>query len=68
MDNFRSLRGYGWKNFNVMKNWKQKKGQTNCVKSFLNSISSGEPTIAFDQLVEVGSASIDIDEIIRNQS
>tara|TARA_B110000008_G_C16970208_1_gene563621 strand:- start:1177 stop:3327 length:2151 start_codon:yes stop_codon:yes gene_type:complete len=68
LDNFRSLRGYGWKNFNVMKNWKQKKGQTNCVKSFLNSISSGEPTIAFDQLVEVGSASIDIDEIIRNQS
>ncbi len=68
LDNFRVLRGYNWRDFNVMKNWTQKKGQANCVKSFLNSISSGETTIAYDELVEVASASIDIDEIIRNQS
>jgi predicted dehydrogenase/threonine dehydrogenase-like Zn-dependent dehydrogenase len=68
LDNFRILRGYGWKNFKVMKNWQQEKGQGNCVKSFLDSIASGEPAIAFDELFEIASTSIDIDEIIRNQS
>jgi predicted dehydrogenase len=68
LDNFRVLRGYGWENFKVMRNWRQEKGQVECVRSFLNSIKLGKEAITFDELYEVASVSMDIDEIIRNKS
>lgn len=67
LDNFRILKGYGWKNFNKIKNWKQNKGNENCVKAFVNSLKTGEELIPIDEIFEVASASLDIAEQIRNQ-
>ena len=38
--NFRSMQGHGWHNFRKLNLWKQNKGQTECVKAFLESVSS----------------------------
>ena len=68
LDNFRVLRGFGWKNFKTMRTWQQDKGQKNCVKSFLNGIKTNKPAIPFNELYEVASLSIDIAENLRKQS
>ncbi len=39
IDNFKSLTGYGFKNFTKMKLWSQDKGHENCLSQFINSIS-----------------------------
>ena len=67
LDNFRVLRGYGWKSFKIMRTWIQDKGQANCVQSFLNGLKANEPAIPFNELYEVASVSLDIAEKLRNQ-
>ena len=67
LDNFRILKGYGWKNFKTMRTWTQDKGQNNCIKSFLNDINQHKTTIPFDELYEVALSSIDIAENLRKQ-
>ncbi len=67
LDNFRILKGYGWKNFKTMRTWTQDKGQNNCIKSFLNDINQHRTTIPFDELYEVALSSIDIAENLRKQ-
>lgn len=67
LDNFRKLRGFGWKGFNKMNTWSQNKGQTNCVKAFMQSIRDGkENPIPVNEIFEVARASIDIAEVLRN--
>jgi predicted dehydrogenase len=68
LDNFRVLRGFGWKNFRKMRTWHQDKGQKNCIKSFLDGIKTNRPAIPFNELYEVASLSIDIAENLRKQS
>jgi predicted dehydrogenase len=68
LDNFRVLRGFGWKNFKTMRTWQQDKGQKNCVKSFIDGIKTNKPAIPFNELYEVASLSIDIAENLRKQS
>ncbi|MAV65408.1 MAG: dehydrogenase [Candidatus Marinimicrobia bacterium] len=68
LDNFRVLRGFGWKNFRRMRTWQQDKGQKNCIKSFLDGIKTNKPAIPFNELYEVASLSIDIAENLRKQS
>lgn len=68
LDNFRVLRGFGWKNFRIMRTWQQDKGQKNCIKSFIDSIKKNKPAIPFNELYEVASLSIDIAENLRKQS
>lgn len=61
LDNFRRLDGYGWKGFKCMKLWSQDKGQTACVKAFLDAIASGGlAPIAYDEIIEVARATIEI--------
>ena len=40
LDNFRSLKGFGWKGFSKMKTWKQDKGQSDLAKEFICSLTS----------------------------
>ena len=68
LDNFITLRGYGWKSFKRMKTWKQDKGQSECVKEFLNSIKSGKPIIPIQQIFEVASKTIDAADMLRSKS
>lgn len=65
LDNFRALRGYGWKNFRSMKSWKQEKGQDQCIKAFINSINSGSDAIPADELFEIAEITLSIAEILE---
>lgn len=67
LDNFRSLRGYGWKRFKKLNLWRQDKGQNHCVKAFTQAIQNvGNPLIPFEELIEVSRTSIDIAEAIQH--
>ena len=60
LDNFRKLKGYGWKGFSKMNLFKQDKGQFNCVAKFVEAIEKGTPSpISFEELIEVSKASIE---------
>ena len=66
LNDFRKLRGFGWKNFNKMNLWSQDKGQENCVKAFMNSIRDGGwNPIPQDEIFEVARISVDIAEMLR---
>ena len=66
LDNFRKLRGFGWKGFNKMNLWSQDKGQGNCVDAFMDSVREGrENPIPQDEIFEVARISVDIAEILR---
>jgi predicted dehydrogenase len=43
LDNFRKLRGFGWKGFNGMNLWRQDKGQRACAAAFVDSHCNGRP-------------------------
>lgn len=60
MDNFRSLRGFGWPGFKKMKLSRQDKGNAACAAAFIKAIQAGEPSpIPVDQLFEVSAATFD---------
>ena len=66
LDNFRKLRGFGWKGFSKMNLWSQDKGQINCVNAFMDSIREGdENPIPQDEIFEVARVSVDIAELLR---
>jgi predicted dehydrogenase len=61
LDNYRKLRGWGWKKFPHQSSWRQDKGQDNCIKAFIQRIIKGESSpITFDELMEVSKIIIDI--------
>ena len=66
LDNFRKLRGFGWKGFNKMNLWSQDKGQENGVDAFMESVREGiENPIPQDEIFEVARVSVDIAEMLR---
>ncbi len=60
LNNFRSLYGYGWPKFKKTKLFKQNKGQKECVRAFIDSISGANSPISFEELLEVSKISIEI--------
>jgi predicted dehydrogenase/threonine dehydrogenase-like Zn-dependent dehydrogenase len=61
LDNFRTLRGWGWPNFRMMKRWRQDKGATTMVEAFLASIREGKPApIPFEEILEVARTTVQI--------
>jgi predicted dehydrogenase/threonine dehydrogenase-like Zn-dependent dehydrogenase len=61
LDNFRSLRGFGWKGFKKMGGLHQDKGQKNCVRAFMDSITSNKAApIPFPELIEVARITVEI--------
>ena len=66
LDNFRKLRGFGWKGFNKMNLWSQDKGQDACVNAFIESVKEGgKNPIPQDEIFEVARVSVDIAEMLR---
>jgi len=54
LDNFRTLRAFGWLGFHTMRLWSQDKGANACVAAFLKAVREGDPSpIPFEELVEV---------------
>lgn len=60
LDNFRKLKGFGWKEFKKLNLWQQDKGHKACAQAFLNSIKNGEECpIPYDELHEVAEVTIE---------
>ena len=60
LDNFRKLRGWGWKGFSKMNLWRQDKGQAACVKEFVEALrGSGAALIPIEEILEVSRVSIE---------
>jgi len=69
LDNFRKLKGYGWKGFGKMNLWSQDKGQKACAQAFIKSIKENTASpIPVDEIFEVAQASIEIANQLREQS
>jgi len=67
LNNFRELRGFGWKGFNKFKTMRQNKGQKECVAAFVNSVTSGSMApIPMQEILEVSRLTINIAESLRN--
>ncbi len=61
LDNFRILKGYGWKNFNKMKLWQQDKGHAAGVKAFVQAVQGGKQSpVPFEEIVEVMKMAIQV--------
>jgi predicted dehydrogenase len=60
LDNFRKLRGFGWKGFKSMNLWRQDKGQQSCAAAFLAAVRGGSAPIPHAEILEVARASIRI--------
>lgn len=68
LDNFRKLKGYGFKGFKKMNLWQQNKGQSACVAAFIDAITEGKPTpISADELFEVAQVTLDVAQQLRQQ-
>lgn len=66
LDNFRRLRGYGWKGFRKLNLRRQDKGNTQSVVAFLDTIRrSGSLPIPFDEIVEATRISLEITQQVR---
>ena len=69
LDNFRTLRGFGWPGFSKLGGWKQDKGQRACAEAFVKAIQDGKPSpIPFEELIEVAEASCRVADLIRQDS
>ena len=58
LDNFRKLRGFGWKGFKTMNLWRQDKGQKACAGAFLAAVRGGSAPIPHAEILEVARTSI----------
>jgi predicted dehydrogenase/threonine dehydrogenase-like Zn-dependent dehydrogenase len=60
LDNFRTLRGYGWDGFKRERLWRQDKGHAAEIAAFIEAVrSGGPPPIPTDELLEVSYATLD---------
>ena len=55
LNNFRTLKSYGWPGFKGQRLWRQDKGQRGCAQAFATAITSGDTSalIPLDELLEV---------------
>jgi hypothetical protein len=67
LDNFRKLKGYGWKGFKKMNLWIQDKGQRACSEAFIKGIREGIPCIPADEIFEVSRVTIEANDILLDQ-
>ena len=65
LDNFRKLRGWGWKGFSKLNLWKQDKGQAACAQAFVNAVKQGKPApIPLGEILEVSRVSIELQQAL----
>jgi predicted dehydrogenase/threonine dehydrogenase-like Zn-dependent dehydrogenase len=69
LDNFRKLRGWGWKGFTKMNLWRQDKGQAVCAKSFVDAVlGDGTAPITLDEVLQVSRASIEAQQLLEGKT
>jgi predicted dehydrogenase/threonine dehydrogenase-like Zn-dependent dehydrogenase len=65
LDNFRKLRGWGWKGFSKMNLWRQDKGQAACAVAFVAAVKQGGTApIPLDEILEVSRVSIEAQQAL----
>jgi predicted dehydrogenase len=65
LDNFRTLRGFGWPGFRKMSLWRQDKGQKACAAAFVDAIRNGGASpIPFAELVETTRVTFEVVEAL----
>lgn len=65
LDDFRRLRGWGWKGSGDKRAWRQNKGQSECVRSFVSAVRAGSPApIPWSELFEVSRISIEAQQAL----
>ena len=67
LDNFRKLKGYGWKGFKKLNLWRQDKGQQACPTEFIEGIRIGTPCIPVEEIFEVARATIELNDLLQSQ-
>ena len=68
LDNFRSLKGFGWPGFSKMNLWRQDKGNRACAAAFVEAVRQGKPSpISFDELLEVTRVTFDIVDLLKHR-
>ena len=68
LDNFRALKGYGWKGFKGMKVRGQDKGQKACPAAFLSALERGEGSpIPATEIFEVARVTLEATRQLREQ-
>lgn len=68
LDNFLTLRGFGWADMGRQSLLRQDKGQGGCVAAFIQAVETGGPApIPPHELFEVARVTIEAAEILRNQ-
>ena len=66
LNNFRKLKGYGWKGFKNMRTFRQDKGQEACAKAFVEAVKSGDRSpIPYSEIIYSSRKTIEIAESIR---
>lgn len=67
IDNFRSLKAFGWKGLKSQRLWRQDKGQKQCAQTFVRAIEEGDKKelIEFNELIEVANACFDVVDQIQ---
>jgi len=69
LDNYRTLHGFGWSGFKVMRLWRQDKGQKACVGAFVAAVREGKASpIPFEELIEVTRTTFEIARALDGQS
>jgi predicted dehydrogenase len=59
LDNFRTLRGFGWGGLGAPRSWRQDKGHSACVAEFLAAVrSGGDSPIPLEEILEVSRVSV----------
>ena len=62
LDNFKTLKGFGWPRFTRMKLWRQDKGHWGGIHAFIDAVNQGKGKlpIPFEEIVEVTQISIEL--------
>ena len=61
LDNFRKLKGFGWKGFKSMNLRRQDKGQKACAQAFLDAVRGGGVSpISAEEIFEVARVSVEV--------
>jgi len=67
LDNFRSLRAYGWPRFKSQWLWRQDKGQNACAAAVISAIEARAVSpIPLDEILEVSRVTIAVSEAARH--
>ncbi len=66
LDNFRTLRGFGWPGFARMTLWQQDKGQNACAAAFLAAVENGVAAIPPGEIMEVAEVTLKVADLLQD--